>query len=144
MALLEYAKALWEIAAICAVQALMLAQVAFGYYRLKGDVPEGVTVRDDLPKDATLSIVIPAYREAATVEATLRRVAQAASWPSRCEVIVVDAGGGDDTMPIVQRVKKELDFDIKTTTSTGGRGPAVAAGASSCDSIGDGFATSGE
>ena len=63
------------------------------------------------------------------IEATIRRVAQAASWPSRCEVIVVDAGGGDDTMPIVQRVKRELDFDIKTTTSTGGRGPAVAAGA---------------
>ena len=88
MALLEYAKALWEIAAICAVQALMLAQVAFGYYRLKGEVPEGVTVREGLPTDATLSIVIPAYREAATIEATLRRVAQAASWPSRCEVIV--------------------------------------------------------
>ena len=127
--LMDYAKALFDIAMIIAVQALMLAQVSFGYYRLKGDVPEGVTVREDLPKDATLSIVIPAYREAATIEATLRRVAQAASWPSRCEVIVVDAGGGDDTMPIVQRVKRELDFDIKTTTSTGGRGPAVAAGA---------------
>ena len=73
----------------------MLCQVAFGYYKLKGEVPEGVTVREDLPKDATLSIVIPAYREAATIEATLRRVAQAASWPSRCEVIVVDAGGGE-------------------------------------------------
>ena len=95
----------------------MLCQVAFGYYKLKGEVPEGVTVREDLPKDATLSIVIPAYREAATIEATLRRVAQAASWPSRCDVIVVDAGGGDDTMPIVQRVKRELDFDIKTTLS---------------------------
>ena len=66
----------------------MLAQVAFGYYRLKGEVPEGVTVREALPKDSTLSIVIPAYREADTIEATLRRVAQAASWPSRCEVIV--------------------------------------------------------
>ena len=67
MALLEYAKALWEIAAICAVQAMMLAQVSFGYYRLKGAVPDGVTAsREDLPKDATLSIVIPAYREAAT------------------------------------------------------------------------------
>ena len=66
MLLMDYAKALWEIAAICAVQALMLAQVALGYYRLKGEVPEGVTVREDLPKDATLSIVIPAYREAAT------------------------------------------------------------------------------
>ena len=129
--LIDYAKALFDIATIIAVQSVMLCQVAFGYYRLKGDVPDGVTAsREDLPKDATLSIVIPAYREAATIEATLRRVAQAASWPSRCEVIVVDAGGGDDTMPIVQRVKKELsDFDITTTTSTGGRGPAVAAGA---------------
>ena len=66
MLLMDYAKALWEIAAIIAVQALMLCQVAFGYYRLKGAVPDGVTVREDLPKDATLSIVIPAYREAAT------------------------------------------------------------------------------
>ena len=86
--LLDYAKALFDIAMIIAVQALMLAQVSFGYYRLKGEVPEGVTVREALPKDSTLSIVIPAYREAATIEATLRRVAQAASWPSRCEVIV--------------------------------------------------------
>ena len=68
MLLIDYAQALWEIAMIVAVQALMLAQVSFGYYRyrLKGEVPEGVTVREDLPKDATLSIVIPAYREAAT------------------------------------------------------------------------------
>ena len=132
MALLEYAKALFDIAAIIAVQSFMLVQVAFGYYRLKGDVlPDGVTAsREDLPKDTTLSIVIPAYREAATIEATLRRVAQAASWPARCEVVVVACGGSDDpTLPIVQNLKKELDFDIKTTTSTGGRGPAVAAGA---------------
>ena len=84
----DYAKALFDIAMIVAVQALMLAQASFGYYRLKGAVPEGVTVREALPKDSTLSIVIPAYREADTIEATLRRVAQAASWPSRCEVIV--------------------------------------------------------
>ena len=64
--LLDYAKVLFDIAMIIAVQSVMLIQVSFGYYRLKGDVPEGVTVRDDLPKDATLSIVIPAYREAAT------------------------------------------------------------------------------
>ena len=86
--LLDYAKVLFDIAMIIAVQSVMLVQVCFGYYRLKGVVPEGVTVREDLPKDATLSIVIPAYREAATIEATLRRVVQAASWPSRCEVIV--------------------------------------------------------
>ena len=65
--LMDYARALFDIAMIIAVQALMLAQVSFGYYRLKGDVPDGVTAsREDLPKDATLSIVIPAYREAAT------------------------------------------------------------------------------
>ena len=65
--LMDYAKALIDIAMIVAVQALMLAQVSFGYYyRLKGEVPEGVTAREALPKDATLSIVIPAYREAAT------------------------------------------------------------------------------
>ena len=87
--LLDYAKVLFDIAMIIAVQSVMLIQVSFGYYRLKGAVPDGVTAsREDLPKDATLSIVIPAYREAATIEATLRRVVQAASWPSRCEVII--------------------------------------------------------
>ena len=64
--IMDYAKALFDIAMIIAVQALMLAQVSFGYYRLKGEVPEGVTVREALPNDATLSIVIPAYREAGT------------------------------------------------------------------------------
>ena len=81
----------------------MLCQVAFGYYRLKGDVPEGVTASRGTPKRSYVIHRDPAYREAATIEATLRRVAQAASWPSRCEVIVVDAGGGDETMPIVQK-----------------------------------------
>ena len=38
--LMDYAKALFDIAMIVAVQALMLAQVSFGYYRLKGDGPK--------------------------------------------------------------------------------------------------------
>ena len=64
--IMDYAKALFDIAMIIAVQSLMLFQVSFGYYRLKGEVPDGVTAREALPKEATLSIVIPAYREAAT------------------------------------------------------------------------------
>jgi len=126
--LLDYAQAVFDVAAIVVVQTLMLLQVTFGFYRLKG---EALELADDEPlkRDATLSIVIPAYREASTIEATLRRVAQAASWPARCEVVVVDAGGGDGTMAIVARVAAELDLDVVTTTSKGGRGPAVAAGA---------------
>ena len=125
--LLDYAKALFDIAMFIAVQSVMLIQVSFGYYRMKGDVPDGITAsRESLPKDATLSIVIPAYREVSDDEATLRRVAQAASWPSRCEIIVVDAGGGDATMTIVQNIKKELDFDIDHDVD--GRPATVAAG----------------
>ena len=53
--IMDYAKALFDIAMIIAVQALMLAQVSLGYYRLKGEVPDGVTVRETLPKDAAIT-----------------------------------------------------------------------------------------
>jgi glycosyltransferase involved in cell wall biosynthesis len=48
-----------------------------------------------------VSIVIPAYNEAATIQEVLRRVAGV---PFRHEVIVVDDGSGDDTADIVARV----------------------------------------
>jgi glycosyltransferase involved in cell wall biosynthesis len=51
--------------------------------------------------DPLVSIVVPAYNEAATIEEILRRVAAA---PFRREVIVVDDGSTDGTAAIVARI----------------------------------------
>jgi glycosyltransferase involved in cell wall biosynthesis len=52
----------------------------------------------------TLSIIIPAYNESARIEATLERVLSCVAernWDA--EVVVVDDGSSDDTVPIIQR-----------------------------------------
>ncbi len=51
--------------------------------------------------DPLVSIVVPAYNEAATIEEILRRVAAA---PFRREVIVVDDGSTDGTAAVVARI----------------------------------------
>ena len=97
-------RALAEVALIVAVQAWMLVQVSFGYWRLCARARRAAATpvaAAPLPGDALLSVVIPAYREAATIEATLRRVLSAAADPRRVEVVVVDAGGGDGLWPRV-------------------------------------------
>ena len=58
-----------------------------------GDVPE-----------ITVSIVIPAYNEAATVELLLHRVAEV---PIRTEIIVVDDGSTDGTRELLPRLREE-------------------------------------
>jgi glycosyltransferase involved in cell wall biosynthesis len=52
-----------------------------------------------------VSIIIPAYQEAASIEHVLRRVA---ALDLRMEVIVVDDGSTDDTVPIVQSLNGAL------------------------------------
>jgi glycosyltransferase involved in cell wall biosynthesis len=52
-----------------------------------------------------VSIIIPAYEEAASIEHVLRRVA---ALDLRMEVIVVDDGSTDDTVPIVQSLNGAL------------------------------------
>ncbi|KAH8094189.1 hypothetical protein JL720_4181 [Aureococcus anophagefferens] len=99
--MLTIVRAFAEVALIVAVQAWMLVQVSFGYWRLCARARRAAATpvaAAPLPGDALLSVVIPAYREAATIEATLRRVLSAAADPRRVEVVVVDAGGGDGTI----------------------------------------------
>ena len=82
-------RAFAEVALIVAVQAWMLVQVSFGYWRLCARARRGAAgpvAAAPLPGDALLSVVIPAYREAATIEATLRRVLSAAADPRRVEL----------------------------------------------------------
>ena len=74
-------KALVDVVLAVAVQSLMLAQVSFGYWRLRRRAvlePSVATLdkrlrRRPLPAEAVVSVVIPAYREVGTIEATLRR-----------------------------------------------------------------------
>jgi glycosyltransferase involved in cell wall biosynthesis len=53
-----------------------------------------------------LSVVVPAYDEAATIEATLRAVAALELAP--LEILVVDDGSSDETVAIVERLAGEL------------------------------------
>jgi glycosyltransferase involved in cell wall biosynthesis len=52
-----------------------------------------------------ISVIIPAYNEAATIEQVLRRVCEL---DLRTEVLVVDDGSKDDTVEIVTRLEGEL------------------------------------
>ena len=139
--MLQTLRAFVDVVLAVAVQSLMLAQVSFGYWRLRRRAvlePSVATLdkrlrRRPLPAEAVVSVVIPAYREVGTIEATLRRVLAAAAQPHAVEVVVVDAGGGDGTMAVAARVGEELEakgLQVRCgPSSTGGRGPAVAAGA---------------
>jgi glycosyltransferase involved in cell wall biosynthesis len=51
----------------------------------------------------TLSIVIPTFNEAATLDELLRRVAAADAGPVKKEIIVVDDGSTDETPQILKR-----------------------------------------
>ncbi|CAB1121429.1 unnamed protein product [Ectocarpus sp. CCAP 1310/34] len=74
-----------------------------------------------------VSVVVPAYNEGDGVKLTLATIDELAQDKSLVEIIVVDAGCKDHTMDAVASMK--LDVKLSTTTSVGGRGPALNAGA---------------
>ncbi|MEA2250772.1 MAG: hypothetical protein QOG70_1014 [Solirubrobacteraceae bacterium] len=70
-----------------------------------------------------VSIVVPAYNEAGTIEDVLRRVSEV---PFRREVIVVDDGSQDGTPEIAARVAAELDgVRLVCRDANAGKGAAV-------------------
>jgi glycosyltransferase involved in cell wall biosynthesis len=76
--------------------------------------------------DPLVSIVVPAYNEAATIEDVLRRVSEV---PFRREVIVVDDGSQDGTPEIVARVAGELEgVRLVRREANAGKGAAVREG----------------
>jgi glycosyltransferase involved in cell wall biosynthesis len=75
-----------------------------------------------VPSDPLVSVLVPAYNEARTIEGVLRRVA---ALPLRLEIIVVDDGSIDGTGDIVERVRAELPALRLERQPNGGKGAAL-------------------
>ena len=82
------------------------------------------------PSDTALSIVIPAYNEAARIGPSLERVvAFARARAEPCEIIVVDDGSRDDTRAIVGAIAEEhACLRLLALPQNRGKGAAVRAG----------------
>jgi glycosyltransferase involved in cell wall biosynthesis len=72
----------------------------------------------------TLSVVVPAYNEEATILDLLGRVAQVRIVATRLEVIVVDDGSKDRTVELLER-NPELYAKLIKRPRNGGKGAAV-------------------
>jgi glycosyltransferase involved in cell wall biosynthesis len=122
---------LWQCAAALTGTGVVCA--GYGYHKLY----EAPRLRQPLELDLTadhlgaglVSVIIPAYNEGAGIEQTLAALAAATSDSQRVEVVLVDAGCKDDTVARAQRTRLPLSRGLRTTTSHGGRGPALIAGA---------------
>ena len=74
--------------------------------------------------DPLVSVCIPAYNEAATIEQVIRSVA---ALPYRLEIIVVDDGSRDTTAEIVRGLQSTIDGLQLIQQPNGGKGAAVRA-----------------
>lgn len=76
----------------------------------------------------TVSIVIPCYNEAATIEELLRRVERADFGAWTKEIIVVDDGSKDSTRTILEKYHSKPGYQIIFQQKNGGKGVAEKAG----------------
>ena len=75
--------------------------------------------------DPLLSVVMPAYNEAATIEEIIRRVLAV---PVRTQLIVVDDCSTDGTRDILSRLQKDLGFTLLLQAENRGKGAALRTG----------------
>ena len=75
--------------------------------------------------DPLLSVVMPVFNEAATIEEIIRRVVAV---PLRTQLIVVDDGSTDGTRDILSRLQRELDFTLLLQAENRGKGAALRTG----------------
>ena len=88
--------------------------------------------------DPSLSLIVPAYNEAARIDATIREaVAWLGAQPFATELIVVDDGSDDPTADLAESALSELGSGQLVRIDHGGKAAAVRAGmlAASCDQI---------
>jgi glycosyltransferase involved in cell wall biosynthesis len=76
----------------------------------------------------TLSVVIPCYNEARTIETILRRVRAADAAGLDKQIIVIDDASTDGTREILARLAPELAFQLIHQPSNAGKGAAVRTG----------------
>lgn len=73
-----------------------------------------------------LSIIVPVYNEAATVERLLRRV-RAVRFPVECEIIVADDASTDGSIDLVRSLAQAENIVLVERKVNGGKGAAVRA-----------------
>lgn len=79
-----------------------------------------------MTEDAAIrvSVIVPSYNEAGTIETVLRRIAGVTCPGAEFEVIVVDDGSTDDT-GVVLKANPSLYAKLITRETNGGKGAAV-------------------
>ena len=78
-----------------------------------------------LPADFVLSVVIPVYNEAATIEKVISRVR---ATELRLELIVVDDGSSDGTREVLERLNEEQELTVIFHERNQGKGAALKTG----------------
>jgi glycosyltransferase involved in cell wall biosynthesis len=73
-------------------------------------------------RDSLVSVLVPAYNEAATIEGVLRRVA---ALDLNLEIIVVDDGSSDETPALLERLRGEIPQLRVERQANAGKGAAI-------------------
>jgi glycosyltransferase involved in cell wall biosynthesis len=82
-------------------------------------------VSKSLPEDFLLSVVMPVYNEAETIEEMVSRVLAS---PLRIELIAIDDGSTDGSREILQRLASKKQFKLLLQEKNKGKGAAVRRG----------------
>ena len=78
-----------------------------------------------LPEDFVLSVIIPVFNEAATIERVIQRV-RATHLP--CEIIVVDDGSSDGTRAVLERIRDDEALKVYLHDANRGKGVSLKTG----------------
>jgi 2-polyprenyl-3-methyl-5-hydroxy-6-metoxy-1,4-benzoquinol methylase len=89
----------------------------------------GITAKKQRPcKEHCLSVVMPAYNEAATIKAGIERVLNKTIEGMRIELIIVESNSNDGTKEIIAQYQDRPDVKVIFEDKASGKGHAVRAG----------------